>query len=1028
MESVQSSHTSNRIWERVSSRRPCPICAKHKGCSVSTDGLVTCLRVESDKPLDFGLGGWSHSLSNPPPQQDRPLPLTPTARRAQPAALDLVYRALLNEHPLLERHQIHLRQKRGLKKEAIECRGYRSWGFNRHSRLPIARQMVELFGSDAIDTPGIIVRQQGERDQYVSLAGSPGLAIPIRNADDQIIGLQIMPDDRQPGGAKYLWLSSSHYGGAKPGTPVHVARPKDGGRKSGRVWLTEGPLKADIACELLGEIVIAVPGVNALAELIPTLTRLLELGDLVELVIALDSDWHTNEKVAKARHLVAERSAALGIPVWLADWDTACKGLDDLLQAGGRPRLEVFQVTGSGPRKVETTEPAEVEKDRRPRYSLEEAREIQDQFIWRAINTRPEKGKDLGFLIKTLPGSGKSHALTRAINRLIAKKKKVRIAGFIPRHDLANEPGREFWVTMRGRTHTTAELPTPCILPEKQKRLTSLRIIGQKGCERCPHQEVCKSNTDRSAGLPFYLNQFEQKAPITLYPAQHLMTPSVWSSGVQVIAADDLNLLSLCLEEINLNRNELEAALRWANSHPEHGYADAQPLLHLLVELTRTVPVTAFEWSGEGLFQRLSQLAEQHQISLKEVLRRASGALEPDPFAGTDLLHSRLDVPKRFVNDLTKVLLWELNQWNTRSEREVVGWNRRVRLERSATTGDVILQLNLRRDLPLKALEGKILLLLDASMTLEEAQMLFPDRTWEVLDLQVRMPDSVTIHQDVSQNWGVTRLRQSRFQEQALEIIAKILDQHPGEKTAVITHKSFSELVKKRFPDVLVGHYHGQRGSNKFADCTVQICFGTPYPNMDQVERQAEALYWDGPTINRQTFLEGRTHRSRKGKKSLRSSVRTYRDSRLRRMLRNICEDELTQSAYRLRPLDVKGFFEHNPTGQLNLKMFEAEPTDVRTHATVYIFSGVALPGLEVEVKSSAPTSPVSSPVRYVDFAAATRQIQAYRERVTIARLAEHAQASTYETRRWAASPAAPRTHLGSLAPPAHAPPLSITA
>ncbi len=997
--------TETRNWTRVRASQPCPVCGKTKGCIILQNGLVHCLRVASDSPVAWGLRGWQHRLSPLFVPSESLAPLISSARRADPATLNLIYTRLLKEHPLLERHQLHLTKKRGLTREAYERRGYRSWGWARHARSPIARQLVQDFGGAAVDTPGIIIRKQGERAEYATLAGAPGLAIPVRNADELIVGIQLLVDNPQPGAGKYTWLSSSSQGGAKSGTPVHVARPQTPSL-TGRVWLTEGPLKADIACERLGEIVVAVPGVNALKELIPTLTRLLERGDLKELVVALDSDWHSNEKVAQARELIAERAGRLGIPVWLADWDTACKGLDDLLQAGGRPRLETFQVGGSGPRTPEfDQEVEELEPDTRPRYTLEEARQRQDDFIWQALTTKKKPGEcDLGYLIRTLPGTGKSHAITRAINRLIKRlgRQRVRVAGFIPRHELANEPGREDWANVRGRTHSAPDLATPCTLSDKQKRLVQLRVTGQQGCQHCTHQEACRSNTQRGSETPFYLNQLEVKAPIKLYPSQHFMTPSVWSDA-NIVFMDDCSLTDLCLENVSLSRTELESAMRWSEAHPDHLYNLAQPLLLLLLELTKSAPVDYFDWSAEALFSRLITLAQQHGIELDEVLRQAQRCQEPDPFSGTDLLRSRLDTPKRFIHDLVEVLHWELGQWNTRSQREVIGWNRRVRLERPRDTGEVTLTLKLRQALPLKALRDKVLIVLDASMTLEEAKLLFPDRRWIELDLQVKMPDSVTIHQNIDQNWGLTRLRDPRFQAQALQLIEATLKRHPGQKTAVITHKSFGGIVKKHFGErVEVGHYYGQRGSNRFADCTLQICFGTPHPNMEQVERQAEALHWDGPILNRQTVLQGRHHRSRKGKPAVRSSVRTYRDQRLQRMLRSKREDELLQAAFRARPLSVKGWFDLNPTGQGRLNLFDVQaPQGERTEATIYIFSSLALPSLEVNIEASEPKS---TTVKILDFEAAAREIRERRERLTISGVAQQARTKTYQVRRWLAS------------------------
>ena len=261
--------TQTNGWLRVNGKKPCPVCRKFKGCLVTDDDTVAvCLRVGSDREVTWGLGGFLHELK---PREERAVEpiLVPSGplRKATPKVLDSVYRALLSEHPLSDRHRQHLLEERQLSAAAISGRGYKSWGFSPHQRAPIGRGGYERFGNVALDVPGLIVRKQ-KGPQYVTLAGAPGIAIPVRDVKGQILGVQVRVD--QPKFGKYLWLSSASQGGASPGTPIHVARPREDGRGSGRVWLTEGPLKADIASERLGEVVLALPGVNALRELLPT--------------------------------------------------------------------------------------------------------------------------------------------------------------------------------------------------------------------------------------------------------------------------------------------------------------------------------------------------------------------------------------------------------------------------------------------------------------------------------------------------------------------------------------------------------------------------------------------------------------------------------------------------------------------------------------------------------------------------------------------------------------------------------------
>ena len=494
-----------------------------------------------------GLGGGLHQLQ---PRQDRPVEpiLVPvgSARKTNAKNLDTVYRALLEEHLLTPDHLRHLIEERQLDREAIGGRGYKSWGHAPQPRHRLARQIYDLHQAVALDVPGIIVRKQ-KGPEYVTLAGSAGIAIPVRDVKSRIVAMQIRADDPKYG--KYQSLSSASQGGASPGTPVHVARPRGDPAGSGRVWLTEGPLKADIACERLSQVVLGILGVNAIKEVPETLKLLRRRGELRELVIALDSDWHEKEAVASARMLLAERAARIGIPVWLADWDPAHKGLDDLLLAGGRPKLHPYQVQGNGPRPVEDEDELRRPARRRKAMTLEAARQFQTRQL-RSILESERGDSDRGILVRSLPGVGKSHALTGVLNGLVRKSRRTRALVFVPRHDLSKGEGRESWETVRGRTHQNLETPQPpCHHGPLQARLSSLRIPGQMGCEHCPALQLCKSNQVQDPTQPFYHAQFEKKAAVTVHPVQHFLMPSLLKTA-RVVALDDCDLRSLCIEDV----------------------------------------------------------------------------------------------------------------------------------------------------------------------------------------------------------------------------------------------------------------------------------------------------------------------------------------------------------------------------------------------------------------------------------------------------------------------------------------------
>ena len=1000
----------DRKWIRVNGQRPCPVCAKAKGCLVSSDNsTAVCLRIGSNSEVGWGLGGFYHRLSERLLVSASPVVFVPgVRRRAEISVLSRVYDELLSQHDLSVEHREHLLGPRGLSAEAVKVRKYRSWGQYRSLRYRLAKAAYYRFGADALDVPGVIVRKQGERDEYVTLAGAPGIAIPIRDVHSRICGMQIRVEHPKPGAGKYAWLSSASQGGATAGTPVHVARPltgKDKEKKSTRVWLTEGALKADIACDRLDEIVIAVPGVNAVSEYVPTLDALMERGELLELVIALDSDWRDNPKVARARLLLAERAARIGATVWLADWSQEHKGLDDLLLAGGRPVLEPYRVQGNGPRQIVSVPRGKRKRPPAERaLPLERARTEQERQLKTFLNGDRQVGESRGLLMRAKPGLGKSTALTGALNQYVGKRSRKRALLFVPRYELSEGQGRESWEVVRGRTHESAVLAAPCSQRSVQAQLAHLRIPGHLGCEACPALDLCKSNFARAEGQPFYHAQFEEKAArVAVHPAQHFMMSELVRKAA-VVVLDDCDLRSLAIEDISIGRLSVEHALAWARKHVDHAYVKARELLEVLVAVFSEAEIESFSWQEIELLARLERTAfSKFGRDFGAILRQALLCQEPDPFVSGFQVAS--DLPLRFVKDLAEILAWEYEQYLQREHQEWQGWNCRARLRRVGQL-DVEINLKKRRDLPLKALQGRDLVIIDASLTLEEAQQLFPDREWQVVDPPVEMPSSVKIIQYPEQNWGKRRLSSDKARLQALEKIREVVARHEGQSISVITHLSFVGDVKRAFPHLKVGHFYGQRGSNQFEDCDVEIVFGTPYPNSDELQQQAEALFWDQDRVLRQVVLEPQCLGVLNGEEQW-VAVRTHADQRLRVLHRSKCQEELIQAIYRIRPLSVE-----------EGRLIPSAPHK-RSEATVYVFSAQPLPQLDVElVRPDVIRAPVT------DLMEAAAQIASRRELVTEERLRVQGQVTQWKARQFLSLVL--RSRLGEGPPPGQGPPAAL--
>lgn len=149
---------------------------------------------------------------------------------------------------------------------------------------------------------------------------------------------------------RYIWLTSAtRPEGCSPSTPIHVTAPV-GSRcyHPGVVWLTEGPLKADVAAQYQRDRFIAVPGVSIRQGVVEVLQAL----NARWVVLAFDMDGRTNPHVRRHTQAMIEHLVSAGFKVALAEWDAGYdpesetyrfKGIDDALSAGVPVRVKVVE-------------------------------------------------------------------------------------------------------------------------------------------------------------------------------------------------------------------------------------------------------------------------------------------------------------------------------------------------------------------------------------------------------------------------------------------------------------------------------------------------------------------------------------------------------------------------------------------------------------------------------------------------------------------------------------------------------------
>ena len=247
----------------------------------------------------------------------RPAPAIPEAQPCPLPQRHAVYTEMLQLLTLSDAHRSDL-LGRGLSPARIEENGYRSLPETESARRLLAG-LLRSRGHDLHGVPGFYTRNGSW-----TLAGAKGFLIPVRDAGGQIQGFKIRLDHSHR--RKYRWLSSRDL---PDGTRSHAWIHITGNRSSTKAYLTEGPLKGDIASFLSHDaLFVCIGGIQAIGGLRETLVSL----GVSQVVEAFDMDQMTNPQVRRGVQVI--RSTVRTIPhlkysTYL--WNPAYKGIDDYL-------------------------------------------------------------------------------------------------------------------------------------------------------------------------------------------------------------------------------------------------------------------------------------------------------------------------------------------------------------------------------------------------------------------------------------------------------------------------------------------------------------------------------------------------------------------------------------------------------------------------------------------------------------------------------------------------------------------------
>lgn len=211
---------------------------------------------------------------------------------------------------------------RGLTKEQIRKNNYKSMPRTYCECKNISNKLIEL-GFELKGVPGFFL---DKRNEWTMIC-KEGFLIPIRDLENRIVSLQIRLTKKE-GKLRYIYLSSSKYNeGSKAIASVHLV-----GESFEKIYITEGPLKADIANFFSKDTFIALPGVNVVQDL--AVEYLVKLGCKLA-VITFDMDTYNVVEVKKALISLVKKLKDKNICVVQKTWfdiyqkNNSIKGIDD---------------------------------------------------------------------------------------------------------------------------------------------------------------------------------------------------------------------------------------------------------------------------------------------------------------------------------------------------------------------------------------------------------------------------------------------------------------------------------------------------------------------------------------------------------------------------------------------------------------------------------------------------------------------------------------------------------------------------
>lgn len=816
-------------WWRVTSKERCPVCNKPDGCLVNRhEEKYICIRVQGDFPVNAGIGGWLHDLTDKSPdwfdraeflfnkEQEYKLKADIEAEKyANKDQIHQFYLYLLNKYKLSNEDADYL--------ITSGIYDYSDYGTFPEPDIFSCEFVPDIFPEGI---PGLF-KSRNNKYSYVNL-NAFGMFRVIRDKDQFINGIEIRlsqackermakyrdcPIEDIP---KYMPLTSAKKNKGIKADPTLYGYVKPEEHENNHVLIiTEGMKKAQIAANRMKCEAVGLRGVGLWHNLVNELTE--KFSHVKEIWLAVDADYKTNKQVFKHRENLIEaikdkKVFSLKTLEWNYTEENQCKGIDDAL-------LSYLEITKKFHYKGEKI------------YKANEAGSQVEKDM-RSIVDNPNGKLNL---FKVTVGGGKTYSAIKIINEKLKSGnwfykdgKPMRVLWLCDdNYDLLEETEKEFYIPPTRLMGRSDDPQSRFYCREKvlvdEAGQTNHNII-QSVCLKCPWQEECE----------YLLNSRDvlKKEKFVIGVKSSFFNESKRLDEFDLIFIDE-SISDSLYKTVELTKEDVENHISALNNDQnQHNYCDAKSNSIEMTEMYLSFLMTQIEeWEYKS--QALNS-EDFPPVNITETLRAIDG------------METGYENKKQFNDDGESFFL-----------KKFIGdvKNAQVYVYKGGIFIDIP-QNNM-----IEQLRSKTVINLDATPRLSKMNVISNN----IKIHEYKVEEHQNIFQITNLKGSKGQLMGDKYQQTFLECIKEIATRIPGQKTVVLAIKSFADVVleyaRRENFYIEVGWYGNHtRGFNKFKDADNIILAGNYCRNLDYMRMQVETLNAMGANVTLEDLITEDTY------------------------------------------------------------------------------------------------------------------------------------------------------------------------